>query len=114
MGGAGSPTGTTANFCVGLHCHAAGSHRATVHLCGSLKQHWRGCQLHSNEQVEVAVREWLRITRARLAMAHASRHCQKGTEVSQLTLGSGEMGEISVHKNAAMSVPLITQLCACD
>jgi hypothetical protein len=46
----------------GLHHHAAGSHLATDHLFGSLKQHLFGCRLYSNEEVETAVRDWLGIT----------------------------------------------------
>jgi len=46
-----------------LQHHAAGSHLATDYLFGSLKQHLSGCRLHSNEEVEMAVRDWLRIAR---------------------------------------------------
>ena len=47
----------------GLHHHAARSQLATDYLFGSLKQHLPDRRLHSNEEVEMAVRDWLRITR---------------------------------------------------
>jgi hypothetical protein len=61
------PSDTTATTvlpevrCVGLHCHAAGPHLATDQLFGSLKQHLGGCLLHSNKELKVTVREWLRM-----------------------------------------------------
>lgn len=43
--------------CVGLHCHAEGPHLTIDRLFGWLRQHLGDCQLHSNEEVELAIRE---------------------------------------------------------
>jgi hypothetical protein len=36
--------------------------RDTSFFFGPLKQHLAGCRLHSNGEVEMAVRDWLRVT----------------------------------------------------
>jgi hypothetical protein len=45
----------------GLHCRAEGSHLATDHLFGPLKQHSGIDPFKSNEKVEMAIREWSRM-----------------------------------------------------
>ena len=49
--------------CVGLLCHAEGPHLTTDRLCGWLRQHLGGCQLYSNEEVELAIREGMLMRR---------------------------------------------------
>jgi len=47
--------------CVRLYCHAAGSHLAIDRLLGPLRRHTGDRRVHSNEEVEVAVRKWLQM-----------------------------------------------------
>ena len=47
--------------CVRLYCHAAGSHLAINRLLGPLRRPTGNRRVHSNEEVEVALREWLQM-----------------------------------------------------
>jgi hypothetical protein len=46
---------------VRLHCHDAGSHLAIDRLLGPLRRYAGDRRVLSNEEVEVAVREWLQM-----------------------------------------------------
>jgi IS5 family transposase len=62
------------------------SHRLTESLFGLLQQHLGGRRLQSNEEVEMAVREWLRIHKPDL---YGSRMLQRGHVWKNASIYSG-------------------------
>jgi hypothetical protein len=45
--------------CIGMHCHAEWAHFVTDRKFRPLKHHLGGWQFHNNEEVKVAVYDWL-------------------------------------------------------
>jgi hypothetical protein len=50
--------------CVGPVCHAEGTHFATDHWFGLLKQYFVGSQYHNSTETEIAVQETLQMQEA--------------------------------------------------
>ena len=47
--------------CAGPACHAEGTHRATDHWFGLLKQYFVGLQYHNSTETEISVQETLQM-----------------------------------------------------
>jgi len=44
----------------------------TDHLCGRLRQEWRGRRFHNNEEVKTDIREWLQVQKPATARREIS------------------------------------------
>jgi len=81
-----SSSGAAASVASDMRCHAEGLHLETDHLLGPLRQNLDCRRFYSNEKVEMAMFEWLRLEKPTFqrdgiferVIIWEKHHCHKG------------------------------------